>query len=592
MARPARHLFTLALLVPTLLSGCAQTERVRDGGVVIRYDTVHHPEIGNAGMVVTQSALASEVGQAVLRRGGNAVDAAVAVGFALAVTLPRAGNLGGSGFMLVHMAGQSTLALDFRSAAPAAYDPERYRRADGSIDLERLKFGAHANGVPGTVAGLGDAWRRFGSLPWADLVRPAIELAARGIEVSPDLAHALRSEQAVFQRFPSSRAVYFDPATNATYAAGALWRQPDLAASLQQIAGNGAGAFYRGELARRLVDGVQAAGGYLSLEDLARYQARERQPLRTRYRNRTVVAMPPVSGGGLTLLSMLNMLSHFELAEHPQGSAASLHLLAEVMKQGAANRRFGIGDPDFVDVPVDEFLSPRLARRYAGMIDPERARSVADVVPRHRPDPKTRDTTHYSIMDRWGNAVATTYTLGYSFGSGFVAPGTGILLDNQLRNFSYRLEEGGASHANAHAPGKRMMSTMTPTLVLNDSGQVEVVTGSPGGGRIINVVLQVLVNLLDYGMNPAEATHAPRIHQPWRSETLGVEPGIGVDTVALLRARGHVVEQQASMGSTQTVVYRDGLFYGAADPRRPGALALGLTAGGVIESQHGVPCCC
>ena len=591
---PSPQRLGILLLIALLLAACSATTRSPNsttttadraaqpagGPAILANTSITSPVVANAGMVVSQNALATQVGRDILRAGGNAIDAAVAVGFALAVTLPRAGNIGGSGFMLFHEAGASVAALDFRSAAPRAFRPEKYRLEDGSIDRDRLKFGAHAIGVPGTVAGLAAAWKRGGSMDWAALLAPAIGLARDGIRVSHDLELALASEQAVFARFPASRAKFLTPDGQAL-AAGELWRQPDLAATLQVLAEQGAASFYRGTLARALVAAVQADGGYLSLADLQGYEAQWRTPLEVAYRGKRVVAMPPVSGGGVTLLQMLNILGQFDLSQYPQGSAASLHLLAETMKRGAANRRVGIGDPDFVTVRTDVALSPETGRTLAAEISLDRATPVAQINP--LTPPASRDTTHYSVVDQWGNAVAVTYTLGYSFGSGYVAPGTGILFDNQLRNFSYE----SATHANAPAPGKRMMSTMTPTMVFGADDQLELVTGTPGGGRIINVLLQLLVNCIDYDMNIASATQAPRIHQPWRSPELTVEPGFSRDTVQLLESRGHSVLQQASMGSTQSIALKQGLMFGAADPRRPGALAAGLSRVGetLVETR-------
>lgn len=539
---------------------------------ILRYDSIHHPVIADAGMVVSQNDIASRTGRDILARGGNAVDAAVATGFALAVTLPRAGNIGGSGFMLVHQAetGQNH-ALDYRSTAPAAFDLAPFKRPDGSIDYEALTFGPAAAAVPGTVAGLHSAWQQYGSLPWESLLAPAITLARDGIEVSDDLAFALAAAKDVFARYPASRGIFLKP-DGTTYRRGEILRQPDLAETLALIARDGPAAFYTGALAQRLVSNLQADGGSISMADLAAYQVRPRTPIATRYRGLQVISMPPASGGGLALLQMLNILGHFDLAALHQGSAASLHLIAETMKLGAANRRVGIGDPDFVDVPVAGYLSPELARELADGIDLSRARPVADIQPVDAQPYESRETTHFTVVDRQGNAVTNTYTLGYSFGSGYVVPGTGILLDNQIRNFSLR----DPSHANSMVAGKRMASSMTPTLVLDEAGDLMLATGTPGGSRIINVILQLLVNVIDYQMNIAEATAAPRIHQPWRGGELALEPGISTDTRDRLAAMGHQVRDQQTMGSTQSIRVRDGLYYGAADPRRPGALAIGL----------------
>ncbi len=539
---------------------------------IIRYDSIHTPVNGRYGMVVTQNEIASQVGQQILARGGNAVDAAVAIGFALAVTLPRAGNIGGSGFMLVYDAdSDSTVALDFRSAAPASARLDDFRDESGRILWDDLTFGARAAAIPGTVAGLHHAWQGYGSLPWAELLQPAIDLASDGIVVTADLAYALGQALPVMSQYPSSVAAYAKAGAT-PYSSGELLRQPDLAWSLQEIASGGAAAFYRGAVADRIVAAVAAAGGYFTAQDLAAYRVRERQALAVDYRDHRVVTMPPSSVGGLAMLQMLKVLDRFPLGQFQQGSARSLHLIAETMKRVNANRRYGIGDTDFVDVPIAGILSDAIAQDIANGIDPRAARPVTDITPMDGNPYQSRETTHYSVVDRDGNAVSTTYTLGYSFGSGYVAEGTGILLDNQMRNFSHR-EPG---HANAMAPGKRMVSTMTPTLVFDEHGELFLVTGTPGGSRIHNVILQLIINTVDYGLNIAEATHRPRIYQGWRVPELGVEAGVAADALDLLAAMGHEIERQQTMGSTQSIMLRDGMFYGAADPRRPGALALGL----------------
>ncbi len=565
----------LSVALAVALGACATgtvVDRHASPSAVIRYDSIHHPVLAREAMVVSQNALASEVGSRVLRDGGNAVDAAVAVGFALAVTLPRAGNLGGSGFMLIYNAAtEQTTALDFRSAAPRGFDPALYRNEAGEIDYTKMTFGPMAPGVPGTVAGLQEAWQRFGSLPWARLVEPARRLAAEGIVVTGDLAYALGKASAVLATYPGSATAYLKPDLS-SYRTGDRLLQPELAWSLALIRDEGAGGFYRGKIAERIVAYINANGGLIDAQDLAAYRVRERTPVEGTYRGHRIVTMPPVSAGGLTLVQMLNVLEHFPVADYPAGSAAQVHLLAEVMKRSAANRRIGIGDPDFADVATDGFTSPALAAELANGIDLTRATPVAEITPIDAHEYESRDTTHYSIVDTRGNAVAMTYTLGYSFGSGMAIPGTGILLDNQMRNFSHR----DADHANAPAPGKRMVSTMTPVIVLDEHGELMMVTGTPGGSRIINVLLQLIVNVIDYDMNIAEATYRPRIYQGWRNRKLGVEPGFSADTLDLLRARGHEVEIRQSMGSTQSIVLRDGLLQGAADPRRPGALATGF----------------
>ncbi len=551
-------------------SGGANTQSI------IRYDSIHHPVAASGGMVVSQNAAASEVGRQILIEGGNAVDAAVAMGFALAVTLPRAGNLGGSGFMLIHQSDadgpDDVVALDFRSTAPVTARSADFIDADGEVRYEELTYGARAAGVPGTVAGLEEAWKRFGSLPWEDVLAPAIELAENGIEVSSDLSFALAEALTVMADYPSSMAAYAREDGSA-WAAGETLVQPDLAWSLRQISDHGAEAFYRGAIAEKITAYMEQAGGLIAAGDLAAYRVSVREPIATDYRGYRVVTMPPSSVGGLALLQMLNVLGHYDMARLPQGSAASLHVLAETMKLANANRREGIGDTDFVDVPVAGILSASLAREMAARISPDRATPVEEISPEDAFPYESRDTTQVSVVDGEGNAVSLTYTLGYSFGSGLVVPGTGIILDNQMRNFSIRDPD---VHANRMEPGKRVVSTMTPTMVFDEDDRLFLVTGTPGGSRIHNVILQLIVNTVDYGMNIAEATHAPRIYQTWREPELGVERGVGADSLRLLEAMGHEIEIQQTMGSTQSIVLSEGLLYGAADPRRPGAAALGI----------------
>jgi len=539
---------------------------------IVRYDAIHHPVKARFGMAVSQNSLATRVGQDILAKGGNAVDVAVGMGFALAVTLPRAGNLGGSGFMLVHMAReQKTEAIDYRSVAPGAASVGKYTGEDGELDWDKLTWGPMAAAVPGTVAGLYMAWRQHGSMDWKALLQPAYRLASDGFEVNDDLADVLNMAADEFRVYaPGSAYLRND---GRPWVAGDTLVQPDLAWSIAQIMEHGASAFYEGELAQRILAAFGKNGGLISREDLAAYKARERTPVSTTYRGKRVISMPPVSSGGVTLLQMLNILENFDLQKYPQGSASSEHLLAEVMKRAAANRRTLLGDPDFSDLPIDAYISKDLAAEMAKKIDMDHAARVEDIGPESMTPPESRDTTHFSVMDQYGNAVSNTYTLGYSFGSGFVAEGTGILFDNQMRNFSYRAGDG---HPNALAPGKRMLSTMTPTIVLDENGKVLIVTGTPGGGRIINVILQVLVNVIDYHLNIAEASDRPRIHQGWRQQALAIETGMNPEAVTLLEGMGHEIDMQRTMGSTQSIMWREGVFEGSADPRRPNALALGL----------------
>jgi gamma-glutamyltranspeptidase/glutathione hydrolase len=564
---PTLFVFALLCLLPVA------APQAQSASTILRNESIHSPVVGLHGMVVSQNDLASEVGRRVLASGGNAVDAAVAIGFALAVTLPRAGNLGGSGFMLVHLAQEGrTIAIDYRSVAPLASDETLFRDAGGTVDWDSLTYGAKAAGVPGTVAGLYEAWRQHGSLPWKDLVEPARRLAADGIVVSPDLASTLEGGQSTLSRFPASAAIYLRP-DGKPWQPGDHLVQPDLAWSLGQVRDGGPDAFYRGELAARLVKAFAADGGLITGADLARYEVRERAVVATDYRGYRVLSMPPPSAGGVTLVQMLNMLSGFDVAALGAGSAKGIHLLAEVMKRAAANRRTWLGDPDFVAVPVERYVDLGVAKAIAATIDPDHATDVKDVEPFPMDQEESRETTHYSVMDAHGNAVANTYTLGHSFGSGWVAAGTGILFDNQMRNYSFR---GSPGHPNALAPGKRVLSTMTPTIVLDGRGKVFLVTGTPGGSYITNVILQLLVNVIDHGMNVAEATARPRMYQGWTTSWLGLERGFSPDVVRLLEAMGHETRMEPAMGGVQSIMWRDGKYFGAADPRHPDATALGL----------------
>lgn len=584
----------LLLAMSLTLIGCSGPSPVADRSItvgaaalskstaIVQYDRIHHPVLTQNSMVVSQNRIATQVGQSILAQGGNATDAAIATAFALAVTLPRAGNIGGSGFLMHYDADSAkTTALDFRSAAPAAFDPNAYRQSDGLVDRSAFRFGPQSVGVPGTVAGLHHAWRASGSMDWQALIAPAIELAASGVRVSHDLAFALSAAQTLIRAYPSSAKVFLN-ADGKAPAMGTLLRQPALAASLRSIADGGADALYRGSLGRALAKSIQSDGGFLNVEDLNAYRARERTPLRGSYRGYQVLTMPPVSGGGITLLQMLAILERFDLSAIPQGGAAHLHLMAEVMKRGAASRRSGIGDPDFASLDLEQRLAPASITAWAQDIDPNRATPVSAISAAPPLSSTSRDTTHLSVVDAKGSAVSLTYTLGYSFGSGYVAGDTGILLDNQMQNFYY----DEARHANGFAPGKRMMSTMTPTIVLDPAGNVALVTGTPGGSRIVNAVLQVIVNVIDYGMDIASATHAPRIHQnwsaprstadsDWTAPPLQVEPTLSRDTREALEALGHKVEETQTIGSTQSIAVGSGYLQGAADPRRPDAQAAG-----------------
>jgi gamma-glutamyltranspeptidase/glutathione hydrolase len=538
------------------------------------------PVLATNGMVSSQESKATRIGVDILARGGNAVDAAVAVGFALAVTLPRAGNLGGGGFMMVHRADRKeTVAIDYRETAPAAATRDMFLDSKGEPDPKKSRDSGLAVGVPGTVAGLAEAHRRYGSgrFSLAELIRPAEDLARDGLIVDEDLADSLPRATGRLGRYPSTRAVFYNG--ERPFRRGERLVQADLARTLSLIAQRGPDAFYQGTVAERIAASVQGQGGLMTAADLAAYKVVVRQPVRGRYRGHDIVSMPPPSSGGVHLVQMLNILDGVDMKAAGAQSAQQLHWMAEAMKQAYADRATFLGDPDRVKVPVRGLTSRAYADAQRALIDPVKARP-ADAVSAGNPLPHEPDqTTHFSIIDKDGNAVANTYTLNFSYGLGLVAEGTGVLLNNEMDDFSARAGAQNAyglvgSDANSVAPGARPLSSMTPTFVFRD-GRLMLATGSPGGSRIISTTLGVIVNVLDNGMSIAEAVAAPRAHHQWRPDALLVEQGFSPDTLQLLRDRGHRVVVGSPSGSANSIhVTAEGL-HGAADPRQRGTLAAG-----------------
>jgi gamma-glutamyltranspeptidase/glutathione hydrolase len=539
------------------------------------------PPLARRGMVASQEARATRIGVEVLERGGNAVDAAVAVGFALAVTLPRAGNIGGGGFMLIHRAGHNdAIAIDYRETAPQATTRNVFLDERGEADPRKSRDSGLAVGVPGTVAGLALAHERYGSgrFSLAELIAPAIRLAREGIPVEDDLAESLPPAQPRLVRWPSAAKIFLKP-DGVALGRGDVLVQSDLAASLEAIALRGPQAFYQGAIAEKIVASVRAAGGLMTVEDLARYRAVERPAVVGTYRGHKIVSMPPPSSGGVHLIQVLNMLEHYPLADIGAGSAAGLHLMIEAMKRAYADRAEYLGDADTVAVPVKGLTSKRYAAELAAGIDPERATPAQTIRPGKPLAYESDNTTHFSIVDSSGNAVANTYTLNFSYGVGLVAEGTGILLNNELDDFAAKPGVPNAyglvgGEANAPGPGKRPLSSMSPTIVLKD-GKPWLVTGTPGGSRIITTVVQVIVNVIDHGMSLAEAIAAPRIHHQWLPDVVASERGLSPDTVRLLEQRGHKVVVGPSFGSANSILVTPEGLAGAADPRNRGILAAG-----------------
>jgi gamma-glutamyltranspeptidase/glutathione hydrolase len=558
--------FGLALPAPTL----AQSRHL------LEYPSIHSPVVGTRGMVVSQNEMASSVGAQILRDGGNAVDAAVAVAFALAVTLPRAGNVGGDGFITVYDAKTKQVrVIDFRGTAPRAATPAMFVDNKGK-ERGIASYGYLAPSVPGSVAGLEHAHKKWGRLPWAKVVEPALRLARDGVKLTADEAFVFGWGRERLSNSVSGKATFYKP-DGSLYAKDDVLKQPDLAWTLGEIQKGGAKAFYTGEIARRIVADMKANGGLITMEDLAAYQPVERDPLVGSYRGYTIYTPPPASAGGATLLNMLNILEQFDLKAAGQGSAASLHLLAETMKLAYADRYRVLGDPAFVTAPVKGFTSKAYAAERARLISTDKVIPGADAPVGDPLKFESPSTTHLSVADADGNAVSLTTTLGSDFGSGVMIARTGILLNNQMNNFSHEQaweaqRTGTPPPLNAMAPGKRMLSTMMPTIIFRGD-KPWLVTGTPGGSTIPTTVVQVVVNAIDYGLNVDEATHRPRIYQG-NNASLRVEPGFNPDTVAALKAKGHRITSDETMGSAHSIMITDNLFLGAADPRRPGAKAI------------------
>ncbi|MBI5770100.1 MAG: gamma-glutamyltransferase [Verrucomicrobia bacterium] len=601
----ARRLTPLALLlsIAVVLSPAAHAQRV----------AVEAPN----GIVTSAHELASRAGLEMLQRGGNAVDAAVATGLALTVVFPNAGNIGGGGFMLVHLAAKDgaparDLAIDYRETAPAASTRDMYVDANGKVmdGKDSSVLGWRASGVPGSVAGFALALQKYGSgkLTWADVCEPARRLAADGHIVSQFTASSLRNAKNLGQ-FDESKKIY--QKDGAFWKPGDLWKQPDLAATFARLKKDGPREFYEGETAKKIADAMKKNGGLITLADLKAYTPVERVPLRGTYRGHEIVTMPPPSSGGIALLQMLTMLEPHDVAALGHSSAAKYHLFTEVMRRAFRDRAEYLGDPDFVKVPVAGLLDRTYVAGLMKNFDPTKATSSEGLAP-GKPaglapaEPKggkgsvrsiyylhplfaaeSRETTHYSVVDTAGNAVANTYTLNGSYGSGVTIPGTGVLMNNEMDDFTAKVGVKNMfgllqGEANAIQPGKRPLSSMTPTFVFKDA-RLLLVTGSPGGPTIINTVFQVVTNVIDHQMTAAQAVEANRIHHQWMPDVMSYEKfGLSPDTAALLKAKGHLIKERDSyegsyQGDAETILIdpKSNVRRGAADPRRGDAKAVG-----------------
>ncbi len=550
-------------ILPFLLSIC----------LLAPHADAHEPFFARKGMVVAQEPLAADIGVAVLKSGGNAVDAAVAVGFALAVTHPFAGNIGGGGFMLIRMADGRTTFIDFREKAPGRATDNMYLDADGKMTRDSL-VGWRAAGVPGTVRGLELAQKKYGQQSWASVLRPAIELASNGFPVSHWMMQSLRGSAESLSQFPDSKRIFLKD--GAFYDWNEILRQPDLARTLERIAHQGAKDFYEGETARLIAREMEKNGGLITLEDLREYQAIERKPLEGDYKGYHIITSPPSSSGGIGLLQMLGMLDGSGYEKTGAGSATTYHYLAEVMRRFYADRNEYLGDSDFVKNPITALLDSSYIRKRRDSIDPSLATSSDQISPGLPAGKESTETTHYTIADEHGNVVAVTYTLNAGYGSAVTVPGAGFLLNDEMDDFAakpgspnlFGLVQG---EANAIAPGKRPLSSMVPTIVLKN-GKPYLALGAPGGSRIITAVLQVMLNVMDFGMNVQDAIDFPRVHHQWKPDRLDIERGISPDTIALLKKAGYHIEEAKPMviARVEGILVDSGWLQGGHDERGAG----------------------
>ena len=551
---------------------------LHSGQDYIDYPHPFHPTASKSGMVVSQNTLSSEIGIEILDMGGNAVDAAVAVGFSLATTLPRAGNLGGGGFMLIYLKEKDEVFyIDYRSKSPRNSSIEKLLGTKEIPDRdsqrwERVDYTYLASAVPGTVYGLLEAHKNFGKLSLQDIMKPVISQAEEGIVVSSDLSYVigvtpqLKSDKESF-------AIYFED--DEPLKEFSIMKRPDLASTFQQISKNGAKGFYEGEVANKIVEAMNKNNGLITHEDLKNYKSFFRMPIGINYKGYKVFTAAPPSGGGITLLTSLSILNSIDINKYKSDATKTYHFLAEALRRGHNNRSHFVGDPEYFDVPISDLLSPKRIKELTSSIDANKASPVEDVKA-FKKAKESKDTTHFSIIDKDGNAVSNTYTLGLSFGSGVTIPGTGILMNSQMNNFAYRYGDKtdigrGASPGNRFEPGKKPMSTMAPTIIFDENDNLFLITGSPGGSDIPAAILRVITGVIDFNLDIGEATMLPRIHKDWPYEGLEHERSLSRDIIRRLNSMGHITEYENTIGSTQSIHISDGVNYGFADLRRPNA---------------------
>ena len=540
------------------------------------YKSPFHPTVSQKGMVVSQNIESSKIGAKILGAGGNAVDAAVAVGFSLATTLPRAGNLGGGGFMLIYIKDKKELfSIDYRSRSSLNSNLEdlfdsKLPQQIQENDYDLTKYDYKASAVPGTVYGLLEAHEKFGVLPLSEVLQPVIDQAKEGIIVSYDLHNAIGSTDQLIQD-PESKKIYFKD--NKPLPIGSVMKRPDLAQTFEAIAKQGKKGFYEGWVAEKIYSSMNKNGGFIDKNDLKQYSSKFRDPIGVNYRGYTIYTQGPPSGGGITFLTALNILNFYNLERYKKDSSLTYHLLAEALRRGHNNRSHHVGDPDYYEVPVKDLLSKERSKILAKSISFDNA-SKATSIQKYNHLDESKDTTHFSVIDKQGNAVSNTYTLGYSFGSGVTIPGTGILMNNQMRNFAYKygdnsIESRAASPGNRFAPGKRPMSTMHPVMVFDRKGQLSLITGSPGGSQIPAANLRLVTGVIDFNLHVGDATMLPRIHKDWPFTGIEHESTVSQDNLNLLNRIGHRLDLSDTIGSTQSIQIIDGVNHGFADTRRP-----------------------
>ncbi|MFT5698429.1 MAG: gamma-glutamyltranspeptidase/glutathione hydrolase [Desulforhopalus sp.] len=568
-----KKLASLAIGTMLLLSQTAYSSAILEGQRM-------HPVQGKEGMVVTSHFLATTSAQEVLKNGGNAIDAAVTAAFSLAVTQPRSGNIGGGGFMLISSEKKDdVVAIDYREKAPSKATVDMFLDKDGNADSNVSRYTHLAAGVPGSVAGLAMALEQYGTISLQEAIAPAIKLAQEGFIVTPRFSDGLKAKEEMLKKWPSTAKIFYK-ADGSYYEPGDLFIQKDLAATLTRISENGAKEFYEGKTAELLVAEMAKHVGLITMEDMKHYTPGFRTPVHGTYRGYDIYSMSPPSSGGIHVVQILNILEGYPIGEYGHNSAQTIHVMAEAMKRAYADRSYYLGDEDFVKVPLKALTSKKYAEGQRSEIKPNLATPSKTIAPGVVVPYESNETTHFSIVDKFGNAVSNTYTINFSYGSGIVVEGAGFLLNNEMDDFSAKPGVPNAygllgGEANKIEPNKRMLSSMSPTIVKQE-GKNFLVTGSPGGSRIITTTLQVIMNVIDHGLNIQSSVAAPRIHHQWLPDEIRVEEGLSPDTEKALTEMGHTVKQKSSMGAIQSIMIKDGMMYGGADPRRSTALAAGL----------------